>query len=294
MVSESWRAAYPFESHWIELQGSTHRYHYLDEGHGTPLLMVHGNPTWSFYWRRLIRHYRDDFRTVAPDHLGSGLSDKPRAYPYRLQDHIDNLVELVDTLDLRGITLLGHDWGGAIGLGAALARPERFDRFVMFNTGAFPPPFIPLRIRVCRTPLLGRFALQGMNLFSQAAVRMAVEGKLPQDARDGLLAPYDSWSNRRGVYHFVKDIPASPRHPTWSTLEAIENGLASLSDRPWQLVWGMQDWCFRPSCLERFLIHVPDANVFKIEDAGHWVVEEAHNQIVQQLDEFFSQQLSRT
>ena len=136
--------------------------------------MVHGNPTWSFYWRRLIRAFCDRFRAVVPDHLGCGLSDKPQQYPYCLQTHIDNLVSLIDQLDLQQVTLLGHDWGGPIGLGAALTRPERFWRFVLFNTGAFPPPYIPWRIRICRMPLLGCMAVHGLNLFSRAALRMAV------------------------------------------------------------------------------------------------------------------------
>ena len=138
MASSDWRSLYPFESH--ELWLDSLRYHYLDEGSGEPLLMVHGNPTWSFYWRNLILALRDDYRTIAPDHIGCGLSDKPENYCYTLAQHIDNLVQLIRELDLTNITLLAHDWGGSIGLGAALELPERFSRIVLFNTAAFPPP----------------------------------------------------------------------------------------------------------------------------------------------------------
>lgn len=291
MSEALWRAEYPFRSHWRTIQPHGARYHYLDEGQGTPLLMVHGNPTWSFYWRRLVRDL-PDYRRVVPDHLGCGLSDKPRDYRYRLQDHIDNLVSLIDELDLQRITLFGHDWGGAIGLGAALARPERFARFVMFNTGAFPPPFFPWRIRICRTPFIGRLAVQGGNLFSRAALRMAVQrpDQLSPIARQGLLAPYDSWHNRIAVYQFVRDIPQSPRHPTWSTLAEIESGLSRFADRPCQLIWGMKDWCFRPSCIDRFLTHWPSANLLRLENAGHWVVEEAHDEIVSCVTQFLEPQ----
>ncbi len=280
MPNDSWRRLYPFQSHWRQCDAG--RYHYLDEGQGEPLLMVHGNPTWSFYWRRLIAAFSDQYRAVVPDHLGCGLSDKPQAYTYRLQDHIDNLVALIDELDLRQITLLGHDWGGAIGLGAALARPARFARFVLFNTGAFPPPFIPWRIRVCRFPVLGRIAVQGLNLFSRAALRMAVEDPtaLTAEVRAGLLAPYDSWAHRVAVDRFVRNIPASPAHPTWQTLAELEAGLVTLQDRPCQLIWGMRDWCFRPECLTRFETHFPAAAVLRVPHAGHWVVEEAHETIV--------------
>ncbi|MDG2385552.1 MAG: alpha/beta fold hydrolase [Pirellulaceae bacterium] len=288
MPKTDWKTAYPYESHWSHC--GDYRYHFVDEGQGEPLLMVHGNPTWSFYWRRLIDSFSSEFRCVAPDHLGCGLSDKPADYGYQLQTHIDNLVRLIDELDLRNVTLLGHDWGGAIGLGAAQARPDRFKQFVLFNTGAFPPPYIPLRIRVCRFPVVGRYALQGLNLFSQAAVRMAVadQSKLSATAREGLLAPYDSWEHRVAVYGFVKDIPASPKHPTWATLDRIEQQLASLADRRVLLIWGMRDWCFTPECLRRFQQHFPSAEVLELEDAGHWVVEEASEKIIQRLNEFLA------
>lgn len=294
MEQYAWRKLYPFQGHWRQLTAG--RYHFVDEGpRGSasevkPLLMVHGNPTWSFYWRRLINEFSTTYRVIAPDHLGCGLSDKPQDYSYRLQDHIDNLVGLIDDLNLSEITMLGHDWGGAIGLGAALARPARFGRFVLFNTGAFPPPFFPWRIRVCRTPWLGRYALQGWNLFSRAALRMAVQdpSTLTPEVRQGLLAPYNSWEHRIAVYRFVQDIPQSPSHPTWKTLEGIEAGLSSLSDRPCQMIWGMRDWCFRPECLERFLQHFPQARVKRLPNAGHWVVEEAHAEIVECLHDFFA------
>ena len=118
-----WKDLYPFQSQYLAL-GSL-RYHYLDEGTGQPLLFVHGNPTWSFYWRNLILGLRDQNHCVAVDHIGCGLSDKPQDYPYTLAQHIENLVTLVERLDLKGVTLLAHDWGGAIGLGTVLKLPER-------------------------------------------------------------------------------------------------------------------------------------------------------------------------
>jgi haloalkane dehalogenase len=231
-MTEHWRRLYPFESRHVRL--GTLRLHYLDEGSGEPLLMVHGNPTWSFYWRNLVLAFRDRYRAVAPDHVGCGLSDKPQKYPYTLQQHITNLVSLIDDLDLQGITLLAHDWGGAIGLGAALERPERFARFVLFNTGAFPPPFVPLRIRVCRTPLVGVVAVRGWNLFARAALRMATNKpeRMTAEVRAGLLAPYDSWEHRVAIHRFVKDIPFTRWHPTYRTLARIEQGLSQLADRP--------------------------------------------------------------
>src|SRR3990172_7974919 len=148
-----WRALYPFESHYHTIAG--HRLHYLDEGEGPVLLMAHGNPTWSFYWRNLVAAFRGRYRVVVPDHVGCGLSDKPdrRRYPYRLMQRVSDLDELIRKLDLKEITLLAHDWGGAIGMGAAVKRPERFARFVLFNTAAFRSKWGPWRVRVCRAPL---------------------------------------------------------------------------------------------------------------------------------------------
>lgn len=282
----SWGPLYPFASHFLSLEGV--RLHYVDEGAGRPLLMVHGNPTWSFYWRRLIEEFRDRQRVVAVDHIGCGLSDKPQDYDYTLRRRIADLTHVLDELDLREITLVVHDWGGAIGLGAALARPERFRALVLLNTGAFPPPFIPWRIRVCRTPWLGSWCIRRWNLFARAALRMAVakHKRMTPAIRAGLLAPYDSWAHRIAIDRFVQDIPDSPHHPTWSVLEAIERGLPTLADRPCLCIWGMRDWCFRPLCLERLLRSLPAAEVHRLADASHYVVEDAHEQIVPTMRQF--------
>jgi len=287
MENESlWRPLYPFDAHYLPLDSA--RMHYVDEGAGPVLLMVHGNPTWSFYWRRLVRAMRANCRVIAVDHIGCGLSDKPAAYRYTLDQHITNLVTLVDHLALDDITLVAHDWGGAIGLGTALARPARCARFILLNTGAFPPPFVPWRIRACRTPWLGTWAIRRWNVFARAALHMAVAKpeRITPAVRAGFLAPYDSWEHRVAIDRFVRDIPLSSRHPTWRTLERIERGLAQFKDRPCQLIWGMRDWCFRPACLERLRQHLPDAEVHRLADAGHYVVEDAHEQIIPRIEHF--------
>jgi cis-3-alkyl-4-acyloxetan-2-one decarboxylase len=284
----AWRALYPFDSRFIEIDGR--QMHYLDEGRGPTLLLVHGNPTWSFHWRELIRVLRENHRLVALDHIGCGLSEKPQSYNYRLVQHIDNLVEVIDRLDLRDITLLAQDWGGAIGLGAALRRQERFARFVLFNTAAFRSARMPWRIRICRTPLLGTLAVRGLNAFVRAALRMAVEkrDRMTPAVRAGIAAPYDSWTNRIAIDHFVKDIPMSPSHPSYGTLTNIELGLPNLSGKPFQFIWGLRDWCFTPAFLDRFLELFPHAEVHRLPDAGHWVVEDAPERIVPLIQGFIA------
>lgn len=281
-----WRRLYPFESHYADLGG--YRCHYLDEGVGEPLLLVHGNPTWSFYWRNLVLAWRARQRVIAPDHVGCGFSDRPVAYDFRLATRIADLRRFIERLDLRGITLVAHDWGGAIGLGAAAAEPERFSRIVLLNTGAFRAPTMPWRIRVCRSPLLGRLAVQGLNAFARAALWMAVADRrrLSAEARAGLLAPYDSWSRREAIWRFVMDIPMSPTHPSYGALCEVEKGLARLADKPVQLIWGMRDWCFTPWYLERFRQFFPRAEAVGFDDCGHYVVEEAHERIAPLVESF--------
>lgn len=285
---KNWRSLYPFASHWFEIDG--HRYHYLDEGRGEPLLLVHGNPTWSFYWRELVLALRGKYRLIVPDHIGCGLSDKPQRYDYRLAQHIGNLRRLVEHLRLEKLTLLAHDWGGAIGLGAAVSEPNRFRRFVLFNTAAYRSRRVPWRIRVCRTPLLGEVAVRGLNAFARAALTMAVarHERMTPAVRAGLLAPYDTWANRIAIHRFVMDIPLSPRHPSYAAIEATEHGLRALGDRPTMFIWGMRDWCFTPYFLERFLEFFPHAEVHRLFDASHYVIEDAHERIVPLVERFLA------
>lgn len=271
---------YPFESHFLEIDGR--RYHYVDEGQGDVLLMVHGNPTWSFAWRNLVKDLSRDYRVIAVDHMGCGLSDKPQQYEYTLKQHIRNLATLIETLDLQQISLFAHDWGGAIGMGAAVQLPDRFARFVLCNTAAFRSQRIPLRIAVCRIPILGALAIRGFNAFSRAALTMAVadRSKMTATVRAGYLSPYDSWKNRVAVLRFVQDIPLVESHPSFATLKHVEDGLAQFQDTPMLLVWGTQDWCFTTVFLDEFESRFPKAEALRLENAGHYLFEDAADQLI--------------
>lgn len=277
---------YPFAPHVLDFNGV--RYHYVDEGRGAPLVMVHGNPTWSFAWRKFVREFSPDFRVIAVDHIGCGRSDKPADYPYRLAQHVDNLCRLVETLDLRDVTLFGHDWGGCIGMGAATQLPDRFRRFVLMNTAAFRSTRIPLRIAACRIPLLGALAVRGLNLFSRAALFMAVEKpeRMTADVRAGYLAPYDSWAHRVAVHRFVEDIPLRPSHPSYPELVRIEEELAQFRDSPMLLVWGMRDWCFTSEFLREWQARFPQAETLELPDAGHYLFEDAPERILPRVRSF--------
>ncbi|MEN6407954.1 MAG: alpha/beta fold hydrolase [Thermoguttaceae bacterium] len=288
MNNADWHSLYPFESRQTLIDG--HRLHYVDEGRGPVLLMVHGNPTWSFYWRDLIGPLSKKFRVVAVDHIGCGLSDKPSPadYSYRLARRIADLNALIEKLDLRDITLVAHDWGGAIGMGAAVAAPERFSRFVLMNTAAFLDDRCPWAIHLCHIPWLGQWLVQGLNLFVRAALRTttAKPERMTPAVRAGYAAPYDRWAHRAAVYRFVCDIPLNAKHPSYETLLNVERGLAQFRDRPVCFIWGMQDWCFSPRFLERFLEFLPQAETHRLDDAGHYVVEDAHERIAPLIEQF--------
>jgi haloalkane dehalogenase len=249
---------------------------------------VHGNPTWSFAWRNFIKDLSRDYRVVAIDHIGCGFSDKPQKYEYRLSRHIDNLSRFVVGLDLTKITLLAHDWGGAIGVGAAGKLRERFARFVLFNTAAFRSQLIPWRIAVCRWPIIGPLGVRGLNLFARAALWMAVcrRERMTAPVRNGFLAPYGNWHDRVAILRFVQDIPLSPSHPSYGTLVSVEESLAIFQTSPVMFVWGMRDWCFTPVFLDQFLARFPQAESLRLADAGHYVFEDAFAEIVPRVREF--------
>jgi pimeloyl-ACP methyl ester carboxylesterase len=293
-----WKRLYPFASNFFQIEPSV-RMHYVDEhpkaehpkadramgaSRGTVpcIVAVHGNPTWSFYYRSIIREFSQTHRVLSVDHIGCGLSDKPQRYDYCLAQHTDNLVRWIDVLDLDRIVMVVHDWGGAIGLGAAIKRLDRIAGLVVLNTGAFPPPYVPLRIAACRLPILGSFAMRYLNAFAKAATRMAIDrlDRLDPSVQAGLLAPYDSPANRVGIDRFVQDIPLSPRHRTYRVLSELEQDLPKLGHLPIRLVWGMKDWCFRPECLRRFEAVWPQAISHELSDVGHYVMEEAPDEVL--------------
>lgn len=271
---------YPFEHHFLDVPGGA--LHYVDEGPrngatprmSTTVVALHGNPTWSFYWRKLIQSLAPTHRVIAPDHLGMGLSSRPPR-PVRLAEHIANVVALVDHLGLEDVTLACHDWGGAIGFGAALERRRVFSRFLVTNTAAFPTGRMPRRIALCRGSLLGRVLVRGLNGFAWPATRMTTVRPLEARVRAAYLAPYGSWARRRQVHEFVRDIPMEVKHPSWSTLCGIADRLTELRGLPMSLVWGDRDWCFDPVFRAGWEHRFPNARVHAVEDAGHYVNEDA-------------------
>ena len=288
------RHLYPFTSHYLDLNGL--KYHYIDEGEGDPIVMVHGNPTWSFYYRELIKALSGHYRSIVPDHIGCGLSDKPEVtdYDYRLSSRIDDLDNLLDTLTIdEKITLILHDWGGMIGMAYALRHPEKIRRLVVMNTTAFLPPSakrIPMRLSIIRSfGPLAALAVLGFNLFAVGALFMASEKGLSPEVKKGLTAPYNCWKNRIATLKFVQDIPLAAKDPSYRLAKQVDDQLQTLSNLPMLICWGEHDFVFDHDYLAEWQRRFPQAEVHCFPDAGHYVLEDVPEKIIPLTQDFLKQ-----
>jgi haloalkane dehalogenase len=295
---------YPFQSHWLDLEpaaggsGPPIRLHYLDEGprDAPPVLMVHGNPTWSFYYRRLVLALRDRYRCIVPDHVGCGLSDKPGddRYPYRLDRRIADLGRLLEHLALDRpesppVSLVVHDWGGMIGFGWAARAPERVARTVVMNTAAFPMPDdkrFPFLLWLAGRTAPGGFLVRSINAFSGLAARIAFKKPVDPAVRAAYTGPYDSWENRIATLRFVQDIPLEPGDPGWEIVTGTAERLPAFADKPALIGWGEKDFVFDEPFLRRWERELPQAEVHRYPDCGHYVLEDAAPTLLPAISEF--------
>ena len=269
---------------------------YLDEGpaDAPPVVMVHGNPSWSYYYRKLVLALRGTHRCIVPDHIGMGLSDKPGddRYEYTLKSRIDDLEALLAHLGVEeNVTLVVHDWGGMIGFGWALRKPSRIAKLVILNTGAFPLPAskpMPWQLSLGRDSKFGALLIRGLNAFSGAASYVGVKKKMPADVRRAYVAPYDSWHNRIATVRFVQDIPLQAGDKAWDIVEEGGRRLHEFADRPALIAWGMQDFVFDHHFLQGFRERLPNARVHEFPDAGHYVLEDEAERIVPLVQDFLA------
>lgn len=279
------RDLYPFASRFVDVNGF--RMHYVDEGAGEAVVMLHGNPTWSFFFRELIKGLSGSHRAIAPDHIGCGLSEKPGTgdYGFRLADRVADFGAFIDKIGVSGrITLVLHDWGGAIGAAWAVRHPGRVARLVILNTAAFVKPRgkpLPAAIRFARNAFFVAVpAILGWNLFARGAARTASAKGLDPRVRAGLLAPYNSRHNRLATLKFVQDIPLAPQDPSYALVRQTGEGLETLAGKPVLVCWGGRDFVFDDDYLAEWRRRFPQAEVHRFAAAGHYVLEDAAAEIL--------------
>jgi cis-3-alkyl-4-acyloxetan-2-one decarboxylase len=283
-------ALYPFQGCYLER--SAGRLHYLDEGDGPPVVMLHGNPSWSFYYRNLVLALRDTHRCIVPDHIGCGLSDKPSAaqYDYSLQSRVADLEALLTQLGIDECSLVMHDWGGMIGMAWAVRNPQRVRRLVVLNTAAFPMPKtkrFPYALWLGRNTWLGTLLIRGLNLFCRRAATIGVKRRpMTAEVRAEYLRPYDSWGHRIAVSKFVQTIPLRPSDPGYDIVAEVDQGLSRLQAVPMLIAWGLRDFVFDRHFLDEWQRRFPAAEVMRFEDAGHYVLEDAAEEIIPSVKRF--------
>src|SRR5690606_27563342 len=289
---------YPFTPHRLEVRPGIHL-GYLDAGRrdGEAVVMVHGNPSWSFYWRHLVLGLRDRYRCIVPDHVGMGLSDRPDdgpsarpRYDYTLQSRVDDLGTLLGSLGITGpVTLAVHDWGGMIGFGWALRHMPQVQRLVILNTAAFPLPEVkpmPWQLSMGRDSRLGGWLIRRFNLFARGAAWLGTQRSLPAEVRRGYIAPYQGWRNAISTLRFMQDIPLAEGDRAWPLLQEVARTLPGYADRPAFLGWGLKDFVFDHHFLDGFRKALPQAEVHAFDDAGHYVLDDKHEVLVPAIRRF--------
>lgn len=286
-MSPAVKALYPFEVR--EYASADGVMRFVDHGpkDGPAVLLLHGNPSWSFLWRNLVLKLgKAGFRVIAPDHLGMGLSDRPAKF-LRLDDRINAVHGLVEFLGLKKFDIGVHDWGGAIGLGLAGRMPDRIGKILITNTGAFLSDNIPKRIAVCRLPFIGRFLIETFNAFAWPATWMAVQKPMNKATIEGFLFPYQTVDSRKAVADFVADIPMELNHPTHTILAEVGERLVLLKDKRVMILWGLRDFCFDQTFLAEFERRFPHSQKLIFSEAGHYVLEDAGDAAIDPVVQFF-------
>ena len=270
-----------------------HGLHVIDEGKGRPVVMLHGNPSWSFYYRNLLEELSGDYRVIVPDHIGMGRSEKPvdSQYEYTLNQRVADLESALDQLGVTtDITLVVHDWGGMIGSTFATRHAERVSRMVVLNTAGFGLPkekMFPWPLWLSRNTLVSALFGRGLNGFVKGTAWIGTtRNKMPADVKQAYLWPYNSWANRRAVHRFVQDIPLTPKDKTWPVLQQVEADLPKLVSKPMFIAFGLKDLVFDRHFLKGWTDRFPQAEVVEYADASHYVLEDVGQELISRIHSF--------
>ena len=271
---------FPVEHRFADLDGA--RIHYVDEGSGEPVLLLHGNPTWSFLYRKIIAGLRDDFRCVALDYPGYGMSDAAPGYGFTPAEHSAVVERFVDKLGLTGLTLMVQDWGGPIGLGLAGRRPELVRRLIIGNTFAWP--LTDLRVRAFSGALggpPGRLLTRWFNLAPRVFFARGFAQPVPAEVMELYLAPWRDPARRAPAAIAPRQLVAAAPY-----LAEVEARLPKIADRPALIAWGLKDFAFRDAARRRFEEAFPRHRTVALADASHFVQEDAGDRIASEFKAF--------
>ena len=268
--------------------------HYLEGGNDQreTVVMIHGNPSWSFYYRHLFTALCDQYHCIVPDHIGMGLSDKPgkAEYDFSLKQRVDDLDALLTSLKLDNkITLIVHDWGGMIGMAYATRYPDKIKRLVISNTAGFHMPTgkqVPWQLKLSRLPVIGSLLIQGLNAFCRGAVVQCVTRlAMNKEVKNAYLAPYDNWSHRLSILRFVEDIPLDKKHVSYAIVDQVDKNLQQFSKLPVLVCWGLNDFVFDIHYLDEWKRRMPAAEFHEF-DAGHYLLEDAGEEVIPIIKQF--------
>ncbi len=286
---ETFEGTYPFAPHYYV--NGDFEMHFVDEGQGEPIVMLHGDPTWGYLYRNFIPPLARQYRCIVPDHMGMGKSAVPQDRSlYRLEQHVDNLEALLLSLDVRDLTLVLHDWGGPVGLGFATRHPERIKRLILMNTWAFAPwpggPF-PRLLELIRSERGEAFVLK-KNSYLEPALKGTTHHPehLTETIMQGYRAPFPTPESRLAMLCWSRDIPIQETDASYAEMKRIEERLSLFSHTPVLLVWGMQDPVLSPAVLQQWQRLYPHAKTYELEDASHFLQEDASARIVQRIEAF--------
>jgi pimeloyl-ACP methyl ester carboxylesterase len=287
LTSETFGGTWPYAPRFFDHDRV--KLHYVDEGDGEPIVMLHGNPTWGYLYRNFIGPLSETNRCVVPDHMGFGKSEKPLDRPYTLATHVENFTALMDELELNDITLVMQDWGGPIGLGFGVEHADRIKRLVILNTWAFliadGMPLAPL-LELFRQPQVGEAMVQGLNLFVEGFLPTGIHRKEKLDTfMPAYRAPFPDWNSRIGTLAFPRDIPVGDSHPSSTTMRRIQDNLATINV-PTTIIWGMQDPAIPPQVIDAWKSFYPHAEEHRLQTASHFLQEDEPERIVELIRAF--------
>ena len=277
---------FPFKSNFITIAGQ--QMHYIDEGEGPVVVMLHGNPTWSFFYRNVINDLKGKYRVIAPDLLGMGLSDHPTDAHYRASDRIEHIQEFIDTLGIKNFSLLMHDWGGSVGTGVAVRNVERIERIIYLNTTLTVTESLPKLIKTAASALFGKFLTKTTKRFLHFTTVLGVAKKLDKEIKKCYYLPYKTRARRTAIWDFVKDIPFDSTHPSYGDMLELATRIPDLHKKPVQIIWGLKDPCFHRDMLNNVAALFPQARVLEIPEASHLVLDDAPDLCLKTIRDFLA------